>query len=56
MSTKARLIPENFDRKKGLNKIQLKNLKDKPRNEYKIPLDSGVMAKLVLQKKFIKNY
>ncbi|RMZ93460.1 hypothetical protein BpHYR1_002917 [Brachionus plicatilis] len=46
MSTKARLIPENFDRKKGLNNIQLKNLNQKPKFESRIPLDSGVVAKL----------
>lgn len=47
MPAKTRLIPENFDRKKGLNNIELKNLKNKPKYESKIPLDSGVMAKLV---------
>ncbi|CAF0819447.1 unnamed protein product [Brachionus calyciflorus] len=46
LTSTSRLIPENSDKKKGLNKIQLKDLIKKPKTFSKIPLDSGAIAKL----------
>lgn len=47
VDSKKRLIPEKFDKKKGLNNVQLKDLIQKPKTIAKIPLDSGAIAKLV---------